>query len=554
MASSHPYDFIVPSPKAELASNGGSPVSPPTFDQPQLSHREILVVFAALMLGMLLAALDQTVLATAMPTIVGELGGLNKLSWIITAYLLASTASIPIYGKLGDMYGRKILLQFAIACFVLGSVAAGASQDINQMIGARVIQGLGAGGLMSTSQAVIADILAPRERGRYIGYLASVFAFSSVAGPLIGGFFTDGPGWRWVFYINLPLGLLAFAVTTKFLKLRVNRVRHSVDYVGAAMMIVGVSAILLATSWGGNEHAWGSPTIVGLFGGGAALMVAFVLWETRAAEPILPLSLFKDPTFRICSVLGMLVAMGLFGVIAFIPVFLQVAEGVSATESGLRTTPMMVGIVTTAIFSGQMISRTGNYRLYPIFGTLTVAAGLFALSRLTESADLVLISLCLFALGTGVGLVMQVTLLAVQNAVDFQHMGTATGGVTFFRTMGGAFGVAIFGSILNNRLDHNLPRLVPESSLNGIDSNTLVSSPEQLLALPPAVLEGVRQAFSESLGTVFLLAVPLALAAFVLSLFLPNIALRERSVGSMRPGGPPRGAEGEETAPVVAEV
>jgi hypothetical protein len=235
-------------------------------------------------------------------------------------------------------------------------------------------------------------------------------------------------------------------------------------------------------------------------------------------------------------------------------VFLQVAEGVSATESGLRTTPMMVGIVTTAIFSGQMISRTGNYRLYPIFGTLTVAAGLFALSRLTESADLVLISLCLFALGTGVGLVMQVTLLAVQNAVDFQHMGTATGGVTFFRTMGGAFGVAIFGSILNNRLDHNLPRLVPESSLNGIDSNTLVSSPEQLLALPPAVLEGVRQAFSESLGTVFLLAVPLALAAFVLSLFLPNIALRERSVGSMRPGGPPRGAEGEETAPVVAEV
>jgi EmrB/QacA subfamily drug resistance transporter len=508
-----------------------------------------MVVFAALMLGMLLAALDQTVLATAMPTIVGELGGLDKLSWIITAYLLASTASIPIYGKLGDMYGRKILLQFAIAMFVLGSLAAGVSQDINQVIAGRVLQGLGAGGLMSTSQAVIGDILAPRERGRYIGYMASVFAFSSVAGPLIGGFFTDGPGWRWVFYINLPLGLLAFAVTTKFLKLQVRRTRHRIDFLGAAMMILGVSAILLGTSWGGKEHAWSSPTIIGLFAGGISLIVAFVLWERRVEEPILPLSLFKDPTFRVCAVLGMLVAMGLFGVIAFIPVFLQVAEGVSATESGLRTTPMMVGIVTTAIFSGQMISRTGNYRVYPIAGTLAVAFGLFFLSRLTESADIVLISLCLFALGTGVGLVMQVTLLAVQNAVDFQHMGTATGGVTFFRTMGGAFGVAIFGSILNNRLDYNLPRLVPDSALNGIDSSTLTASPEQLMTLPPAVLEGVREAFSLSLETVFLLAVPLALAAFVLSWFLPQVALRERSVGSMRPENRDAGDEGE--APVA---
>ena len=510
-----------------------------------------MVVFAALMLGMLLAALDQTVLATAMPTIVGELGGLDKLSWIITAYLLASTASIPIYGKLGDMFGRKILLQFAIAAFVLGSVAAGASQDINQIIAARVLQGLGAGGLMSTSQAVIADILSPRERGRYIGYLASVFAFSSVAGPLIGGFFTDGPGWRWVFYINLPLGLLAFAVTTKFLKLQVHRVKHSIDYLGAALMIGGVSAILLGTSWGGKEHAWDSPTIIGLFVGGSAMILTFVLWETHAKEPILPLSLFKDRTFRICAVLGMLVAMGLFGVIAFIPVFLQVAEGVSATESGLRTTPMMIGIVTTAIFSGQMISRTGHYRIYPIVGTLMVAFGLILLSRLTESADFFLLSICLFVLGTGVGLVMQVTLLAVQNAVDFRNMGTATGGVTFFRTMGGAFGVAIFGSVLNNRLDYNLPRLVPESALNGIDSATLTASPEQLSTLPPAVLDGVQQAFSLSLETVFLLAVPLALAAFALSWFLPEVALRERAPGSTRPQGSP---EKDEATVVIAEV
>ncbi len=501
-------------------------------------------MFAALMLCMLLAALDQTVLATAMPTIVGELGGLDKLSWIITAYLLASTASIPIYGKLGDMYGRKILLQVAIGAFVLGSITAGISQDINQIIGARVLQGLGAGGLMSTSQAVIGDILSPRERGRYIGYMASVFAFSSVAGPLIGGFFTDGPGWRWVFYINLPLGFLAFAVTTRFLKLAIRRTKHRIDFVGAAMMIVGVSAILLGTSWGGSEYAWDSPEIIGLFAGGGVLLVVFVMWESRAAEPILPLTLFKDPTFRVCAVLGMLVAMGLFGVVAFIPVFLQVAEGVSATESGLRTTPMMVGIVTMSIISGQLIARTGRYRLYPVFGTIAVAVGLFLLSRLTDEANLTLLSICLFVLGAGVGLVMQVSLLAVQNAVDFQHMGTATGGVTFFRTMGGAFGVAIFGSILNNRLNYHLPRLVPEADLNGIDSRTLVSSPEQLLALPPEVLEGVREAFGNSLGTVFLLAVPLALLAFAISWFLPHVALRER---------PMTGAAAEE-AVVVVEI
>lgn len=528
----------LPSSKALLAADASQPAPPPTYDQPQLARREILVVFAALMLGMLLAALDQTVLATAMPTIVGELGGLDKLSWIITAYMLASTASIPIYGKLGDIYGRKVILQFAIASFVLGSVAAGISQDINQIIGGRVIQGLGAGGIMSTSQAVVADILSPRERGRYIGYMASVFAFSSVAGPLLGGFFTDGPGWRWVFYINLPLGLLAFAVTTKFLKLRINRVPHKIDFTGAALMIAGVSAILLATSWGGREYAWGSPTIIGLFAGGIALIVAFVAWERRAPEPILPLSLFSDPTFRVSATLGLLVSLGLFGVIAFIPVYLQVAEGVSATESGLRTTPMMVGIVTTAIFSGQMISRTGNYRLYPIFGTLAVAIALFALSRLANDPDFILISLCLFALGTGVGLVMQVTLLAVQNAVDFQHMGTATGGVTFFRTMGGAFGVAIFGSILNNRLDYNLPRLVPEGALDGIDNESLLSSPERLLTLPPAVLDGVREAFANSLSTVFLLSVPLALAAFALSWFLPQVALRERAPPPQRPTEP----------------
>lgn len=487
------------------------------------------MVFAALMLGMLLAALDQTVLATALPTIVGELGGLQNISWVITAYLLASTTSIPIYGKLGDLFGRKVLLQFAIVMFMLGSLVAGAAQDMNQMIAARVIQGLGAGGLMATSQAVVGDILSPRERGRYIGYLASVFAFSSVAGPLIGGFFTDGPGWRWVFYIKLPLGLLALMVTTRYLKLPVRRVKHEIDFLGAGLMIAGISCILLGTSWGGNQYAWDSTTILALFGGGLTLMVLFVLQELRVTEPLLPLRLFKDVTFRVSGVLGLLISMALFGVIAFVPVFFQVAKGATATESGLLTTPMMVGIVTTAIFSGRMISQTGRYRFYPIFGTAVVACGLFALSNVGNETSFWLIGISLFAMGTGVGLVMQVTLLAVQNAIDARDMGTATAGVTFFRTMGGAFGVAIFGSVLNNRLDFHLPRLISEEQLQGIDRATLTGSPQTLLSLPPDVLEGVREAFTLSLHSVFILAVPLALLAFALSWLLPHVDLKERS-------------------------
>ena len=526
----------------------------PTYDRIHLTHREILAVFSALMLCMFLAALDQTVLATAMPTIVGELGGLDKLSWLITAYLLASTASIPLYGKIGDMYGRRPVLQFAIVSFVLGSLAAGVSQDINQIIASRAVQGLGAGGLMATSQAVIGDILAPRERGRYIGYMGSAFAIASVAGPLLGGFFTDGPGWRWVFYINLPLGIIAFVVATRVLaKLKPIRQRHGIDFGGAALLLAGISAVLLATSWGGKEYGWGSPTIVGLYAAGAAFLAVFVFWEMRAKEPLIPLLLFRNPTFRVSSLLGMLVAMSLFGVIVFVPVFLQVAKGVSATESGLRTVPIMVGIVVTGFLAGRMINRTGRYHFYPIIGTSAISIGLLVISLITGSPNLALISICLFVIGLGVGLVMQVTLLAVQNAVEFQHMGTATGGVTFFRSMGGALGVAIFGSIFNNRVDHQLPRLIPPESLQGIDSSTLLSSPQELLLLPPEVLEGVREAFSQSLETVFLLAVPLALLAFAISWWLPNVPLRERSVPTSLPQGRASGDSHE--APVItAEV
>ncbi len=531
-------------------SNESPPAPPPVYEAVQLSHREIMLVFSALMLGMLLAALDQTVLATALPTIVGELGGLKHLSWVLTSYLLASTASVPLYGKLGDLYGRKVMLQGAIILFVIGSIAAGFSQDMNQIIIARADQGLGAGGLMSTSQAIIGDILAPRERGRYIGYLASVFAFSSVAGPLIGGFFTDGIGWRWVFYINLTLGMLAFIVATRVLKLPRRRVEHRIDFLGAALLVGGVSAVLLATTWGGNEYAWDSLTIVALLGGGAFLIALFVTQEMRASEPILPLSLFKNRTFAVSSVLGLLLGMALFGAIAFIPVYLQVVKGVSATESGLRTVPMMIGIVSMSIFSGRMISKTGKYRIYPNGGPAVAALGLFLLSRLSVDTSVWLLSAYLFLLGIGVGLVMQVTLLAVQNAVDFKDMGTATSGATFFRSMGGAFGVAMFGSVMANRLDYHLPRLVDISTLQGISAQELTSSPERLRALPPEVLEAVRQAFASSLETVFLLAVPLVLCAFAVSWALPQVTLRERAV----PGAANREDAEAPPPPVAIEV
>jgi EmrB/QacA subfamily drug resistance transporter len=533
-----------------MATNGNSSAAPAAFEAPELSHREILIVFGTLMLAMLLAALDQTVLATALPTIVGELGGLEHLAWVITAYMLASTSSVPLYGKLGDMYGRKIMLQVAIAMFIIGSIAAGVSQDMTQIIGSRVIQGLGAGGLMATSQAIIGDILSPRERGKYIGYLASVFAFASVAGPLIGGFFTDGIGWRWVFYINVPLGLLALFVTTKVLKLHRHRVKHHIDFIGSALLVAGVSSVLLATTWGGNQYAWGSVEIVGLFVGGALLLTTFIFFEQRAEEPIIPLSLFKDQTFRISSALGLLLGMAMFGAIAFVPVYLQVVKGVSATESGLRTVPMMVGIVLTSIVAGRMITKTGQYRRYPVFGTAMASLGLFLLSRLSADSSVWFLSVDLFILGIGIGLVMQITLLAVQNSVNFRDMGAATSGVTFFRSMGGAFGVAMFGSILSNRLSYHLPRFVDLNELQGIGVRELTGSPERLRALPPEVLSGVHQAFSHSLETVFLLSVPLALVAFALSWLLPHVPLRERVAPGTRP------AEGTEepAPPIVIEV
>jgi EmrB/QacA subfamily drug resistance transporter len=499
----------------------------PDFVPPQLTHRQVLVIFSGLMLGMLLAALDQTVLATALPTIVGELGGIEHLSWVISSYLLASTTSVPIYGKLGDLYGRKRLFQFGIGLFLVGSMLSGVSQDMTQIIIFRFVQGLGAGGLMVTSQAIIGDILSPRDRGRYIGYLAIVFAFSSVAGPLIGGLFTDHIGWRWVFYVNLPIGLIALLVTSRVLHLPKHRVEHQIDYAGALLLTGAISSILLATTWGGHQYAWTSRTILALYAGGVMLLGLLLLQEIHAKEPILPLRLFRNRTYSVSSALGLCQGIVMFGALAFVPLYLQIVKGVTATESGLRTTPMMAGMIITAIFSGQMISKHGRYRQYPIIGTAVVSVGLALLSTMSVDTNLALVALYMLVFGLGMGLIMQVITIAVQNAVEYRDMGTATAAVNFFRSMGGALGVAMFGSVFNNRLDINVTRYVPADALQGLSTRTLTSSPEQLRGLSAPVLEGLRQAFAHSLESVFLLAIPVGLVAFAVSWLLHDVPMRE---------------------------
>lgn len=509
--------------------------SPAPTSASGMTHRQILLVFSGLMAGMFLAALDQTIVATALPTIVGELGGLEHLSWLVTAYLLTSTASSPLYGKISDLYGRKRVFQAAIVIFLLGSGLAGLSQSVAQLIAFRALQGLGAGGVMVLAMTIVGDILSPRERGRYQGYIGGVFAVSSIAGPLLGGFIVDNLNWRWVFYLNIPIGLVALAITGVALNIPFRRVDHPVDYAGAGLLVAAVTSILLMTVWGGSEYAWSSPTIIGLGVAGTILTVLFVLQERRATEPILPLRLFANHTFTLTSGVGFIIGLAMFGSIVFLPLFLQTVTGVTATSSGLLLLPQMVGMLSTSITSGRLISRTGRYKRYPLIGTLVMALGLFLLSTMNADTPFVQTAAYMILLGAGMGLVMQVLVIAVQNAVAHEDLGVATSSATFFRSLGGSFGTALFGAIMTSRLATNLAGLLPAGT--PVDTARLTGSPATIAALPAAVKGPVIEALTRSITSVFGVAVPFAVAAFIAVLFLREIPLRETTRFSEAPEG-----------------
>jgi EmrB/QacA subfamily drug resistance transporter len=495
-----------------------------TETQAPLTGRALTTVFAALMLGMFLAALDQTIVSTALPTIVGDLGGLNHLSWVVTSYLLASTVSTPIYGKLGDMYGRKPVFLGAILIFLAGSMLAGLSQSLGELIGFRALQGAGAGGLMVSAQAIIADIVPPRQRGRYMGLIGSVFAVASVAGPLLGGFFVDQLSWRWVFYVNMPVGALAILIVIFRLHLHVPTTRHRIDYLGAALLTGGVGALILLTSWGGSQYRWGSPTIVGLGIGGVALLAAFIWQERRAVEPIVPLTLFRSSVFNVSSAMGATIGMAMFGAIVFIPLYLQLVYGASATGSGLRMIPLMVGLLTAAIASGRTISRIGRYRMFPIAGTAVLVVGMFLLSRLDLGTPPWIASVYMLVVGIGIGLVMQVLVLVVQNDAEPRNIGVATATATFFRSVGGSFGVAIFGAIFAARLSHELAHL-PQGVVAHLGADVHMS-PAQVRHLSPTVHADFLQAFANALHGVFLWGLAFAVIPFALSWLLKEVPLR----------------------------
>jgi EmrB/QacA subfamily drug resistance transporter len=514
-----PDPIDTPDPETTLLAEGAP-------DHDLIHGGRLGLTMAALMLTMFLAALDQTIVSTALPRITSDLNGLGQLSWVVTAYLLASTASTPIWGKISDLYGRKIMLQAAIVIFLIGSLLAGASQSMGMLIVTRGIQGLGGGGLMVLVMAVIADIIPPRERGKYTGLFGGVFAVASIAGPLLGGFFVDSMSWRWIFYINLPIGIAAFAVITAVLQVPKKRVNHLIDYFGAVLLVAGVSVLLLIFEWGGNRYDWNSPTIIAMGLATIGLLVGFVLRELRVAEPIVPMALFRNPVFRVTSIIGFIVGLAMFGAIVFMPLFLQVVQGSSPTQAGLQLLPMMAGLLIASIISGRLISLIGRYKIFPIIGMALATIGMYLLSTIQVDTPYWQLALYLFILGLGIGNVMQVLIIAVQNSVNPRDVGVATSGSTFFRSVGGTIGTALFGAVMTSRLTEELLAHLPAGSASNAQISDMTSAMSKIATLPSTIKPLVLDAFTGALSSVFLTAVPILIVGFIFALLLKDLHLR----------------------------
>jgi EmrB/QacA subfamily drug resistance transporter len=484
---------------------------------PVLTHRQTVAIFCSLMLGMLLAALDQTIVSTALPRITGDLGGLEHISWVISSYLLTATIGMPLYGKLGDLFGRKLLFQIAIAVFLVGSVLSGFSQSMTELIAFRAVQGLGAGGLLVLAMTIIGETVSPRERGRYQGYFGAMFGLSSVAGPLIGGFITDNLSWRWVFYVNLPLGILALVLVAAVLPKGTRHEKPVIDWAGAALLTVTVLLIVLITTWGGVEYEWGSTLIVGLIAVAVVLLGVTIAVERKAAEPMLPVRLFRIPTFSVSTIVSFIVGVAMFGSIGFLPLYLQAVTGASATNSGLALFPMMGGVVISSVIAGRFITRTGKYKAWPVAGTAIATVGIVLLSTIGAHTSSLIVSAFMFVLGTGIGMVMQIMVMTAQNAVPLQNIGAATGTINFCREIGGCIGIAAFGAVFTSGL---------HSRLGSFDMHSSGLSIDVIKQLPEAEQVRVIGAIADSVANVFEFAIPVMAAAFAVAWFLKEIPLR----------------------------